>query len=231
MINTHMKDKIAKMFLWISASCIIIILLGVLGYLFINGINELNIDFLTSNPKKNWGEGGIFPAIEGTLAVVFISILIATPLGVGTALYLTEFTKESWITHIMRIAADSLNAVPSIVFGLFGLAFFVTYLKEFTGGPTLLSACLTLAIMILPTIIRTSEMAIKTVPSYEKQGSYGLGATKLQTIRRIIIPRAIPGIVTGVVLGIGRVAGETAPIVFIAAPYLRLRYGMPRSAT
>lgn len=210
-------DKAAKIWLWASAILIILTLLAVLGYVFIMGAGAMSPSFLFDMPKDNWRSGGIFPAILGSLIVVVIALIFATPIGVGTAIYLTEFTKEGKATRIIRMSADSLNAVPSIVFGLFGLALFVFYLKDYTGGPSLLSAGLTLGFMVLPTIIRTSEVSMRAVPFAERMESYGMGASKLQTIRYIVVPGAIPGIATGIILSIGRAVGETAPIIFMVA--------------
>ena len=217
MVNAETTDKIAKIGLWSSALLIITALLFILGYVFIMGAGSFSPSFLLEMPENNWREGGIFSAIIGSLFVVSIALLFATPIGVGTAIYLTEFTREGKRTKVIRIAADSLNAVPSIVFGLFGLALFVFYLRDYTGGSSLLSAGLTLGFMILPTIIRTSEVSMRTIGFGVKMESYGLGATKLQTIKGIVLPGAIPGIVTGIILGMGRAIGETAPIIFMVS--------------
>lgn len=217
MVNAETTDRIAKIGLWSSALLIITALLFILGYVFIMGAGSFSPSFLLDMPENNWRVGGIFPAIIGSLFVVLIALLFATPIGVGAAVYLTEFTREGKRTKVIRIAADSLNAVPSIVFGLFGLALFVFYLKDYTGGPSLLSAGLTLGFMILPTIIRTSEVSMRTIGFGVKMESYGLGATKLQTIKGIVLPGAIPGIVTGIILGMGRAIGETAPIIFMVS--------------
>ena len=176
MLSKHATDRLAKAWLWMSALTIILILLSVLGYIFYMGVGALSISFFTDMPKNNWREGGIFPAILGSLIVVTIALSFAAPIGVGTAVYLTEFQKEGYFTRIIRTASDALNAVPSIVFGLFGLSLFVFYLKDYTGGPSLLSAGLTLGFMILPTIIRTSEVAMRSVPYAERMESYGTDA-------------------------------------------------------
>jgi phosphate transport system permease protein len=217
MLNKHATDRLAKAWLWMSALIIIAVLLSVLGYIFYMGAGALSVSFLTDMPKNNWREGGIFPAIVGSLIVVVIALSFAAPIGVGTAVYLTEFQKEGYFTRMIRTASDALNAVPSIVFGLFGLSLFVFYLKDYTGGPSLLSAGLTLGFMILPTIIRTSEVAMRSVPYAERMESYGMGASKLQTIGNIVLPGSVPGIATGIILSIGRAVGETAPIVFMVA--------------
>ncbi|MCK4492060.1 MAG: phosphate ABC transporter permease PstA [Candidatus Altiarchaeales archaeon] len=217
MIQASTSDKIAKVWLWSSAMLIIITLLSILGYVFVMGAGSLSISFFLDMPRNNWREGGILPAIIGSLIAVAVALIFAAPVGVGASIYLTEFTREGKMTKVVRVAADSLNAIPSIVFGLFGLALFVFYLKDYTGGPSLLSAGLTLGFMILPTVIRTSEVAMKTIPFSEKMESYGLGASKLQTIKNIVLPGSLPGIVTGLILGLGRAIGETAPIIFMVA--------------
>jgi len=217
MINNKITDKLMKGVFWLSALALISILLLILGYVLMEGFRVQDVSFIVDMPKNNWREGGIYPAIVGTFYLVAVALFFAVPLGVITATYLVEFRGEDNITSIIRISVDSLNAVPSIVFGLFGLSLFFYYLKDFTGGPTILSGGLTLGFMILPTVIRTAEVSLRTVPLSEKLGSYALGATKLQTISRIVIPSAIPGIITGIILGFGRAAGETAPIIFMVA--------------
>ncbi len=217
MISARVEDKIAKAVFWVSGIAIFFSLFAILGYVVLKGAGALSFEFVSGIPKNAGRDGGIFPAILGTLYLVAIAILFATPIGVGAAVYITEFRKEGKLTNMICIGADTLNAVPSIVFGLFGFALFVFYLKDYTGGVSILSGGLTLGLMILPMIIRTAEVAIKSVPGTYKEGSYALGATKLYTIRKIVLPAALPGIVTGLILGLGRAAGETAPIIFTAA--------------
>jgi phosphate transport system permease protein len=196
---------------------IVIIFLGIiLAYIVTNGIGALSWDFITTGPTNLGRSGGIFPAIIGTLYLVAGAIAIALPLGIGAAVYLHEYTKEGIATKIIRTGADLLNGTPSIVFGLFGFAFFVLYLKL---GFSLLAGQITLAFMILPTIIRTTEEALKCVPQSLREGSYALGASKWQTIQKVVLPPAAPGILTGAILGIGRAAGETAPILFTAVVF------------
>jgi phosphate transport system permease protein len=196
---------------------IVIIFLGIiLTYIVTNGVGALSWDFITTGPTNLGRSGGIFPAIIGTLYLVAGAIAIALPLGVGAAVYLHEYTKEGIATKIIRTGADLLNGTPSIVFGLFGFAFFVLYLKL---GFSLLAGQITLAFMILPTIIRTTEEALKCVPQSLREGSYALGASKWQTIQKVVLPPAAPGILTGAILGIGRAAGETAPILFTAVVF------------
>jgi phosphate transport system permease protein len=163
--------------------------------------------------------GGILSTIVGTLSVTLVAIMVATPLGVGTAFYLTEYTRESTITKIIRFSAESLAGIPSIVYGLFGFIFFVIYLKL---GWSILSGGLTLAVMILPTIIRTSEEAIRTVPPMYREVSFSLGGTKWQTMIKVLIPSALPGIATGIILGIGRCVAETAAVILTAGSALQM---------
>jgi len=196
---------------------IIMILLGIiLTYIIVNGAGALSWEFLTEAPRSLGRAGGISTALIGTLYLVAGAIAIALPIGVGASIYLTEYTKESRVTKIIRTAADLLNGTPSIVFGLFGFAFFVLYLKF---GFSLIAGQITLAFMIIPTILRTTEEALRSVPQSIREGSYAVGATKWQTIRRVVLPPAAPGIITGAILGIGRAAGETAPIMFTAVAF------------
>ena len=213
-ISPKNSQKIA--FGIISLSVVIVILfLGIILFDVIsNGIGAINIEFLTQFPKQSGRAGGIYPAILGTFYLAIGAIAIALPVGVCAAIYLTEYTKEGIITKIIRICADLLNGTPSIVFGLFGLAFFIGI---FGFQKSLLVGQIILSFMILPTIIRTTEEALRAVPNSLREGSYALGATRWQTIKRVVIPPSVPGIMTGSILGIGRAAGETAPIMFTAA--------------
>ena len=161
--------------------------------------------------------GGILPVLIGTALLPILAILIAAPLGIGTSVYLSEFTRENRITKIIRFGTDCLAGVPSIIFGLFGFIFFVTLLGM---GWSILSGGMSLALMILPTIIRTSEEAIKSVPKSYREVSFSLGATRWQTVRKVIIPNALPGIVTGIILGVGRSIEETAVVIFTAGSSL-----------
>ena len=163
--------------------------------------------------------GGIFSTIIGTLALTLLAILIAAPLGIGSAIYLTEYTRETWVTRVIRFGSECLAGIPSIIFGLFGFILFVTKLGF---GWSLLSGGLTLAFMILPTIIRTSEEAIKSVPYAYREVSFSLGSTKWQTVTRVVLPSALPGIATGIILSVGRSIGETAAVIFTAGSSLRL---------
>jgi phosphate transport system permease protein len=215
-ISKKIKQKIAFSIISLSIIIVIIFLGIILAYIITNGVGALSWEFITTGPSNLGRSGGIFPSIIGTLYLVAGAIAISLPLGVGAAIFLHEYTREGIVTKIIRVGADLLNGTPSIVFGLFGFAFFVLYLKF---GFSLLAGQITLAFMILPTIIRTTEEALKSVPQSLREGSYALGATKWQTIRKVVLPPAAPGILTGAILGIGRAAGETAPILFTAVVF------------
>lgn len=205
-------------FALIVASAIIVlgILVIILQDIVINGLPAISWEFLTQPPRDLGRAGGIYPAIIGTLCLVAGAIAIALPLGVGAAIYLVEYTREGRITRLIRTGVDLLNGTPSIVFGLFGFAFLVLYLNL---GVSMLAGQVTLALMVLPTIIRTTEEALKNIPQALREGSLALGATRWQTISRVVLPPAVPGIVTGSILSIGRAAGETAPIMFTAVVF------------
>jgi phosphate transport system permease protein len=199
--------------------CIISVLLAlgiILFDIFVNGVPYVTWEFLTQPPSNLGRSGGILPAIIGTMYLVIGAIAIALPIGIGAAIYLTEYTRGGKLVGLIRTATDLLNGTPSIVFGLFGFAFLVIYLSF---GVSLIAGQITLALMVLPTIIRATEEALKTVPVHIREGSLALGATKWQTIHRVVLPPSVPGIVTGAILSIGRVAGETAPILFTAVVF------------
>lgn len=203
-------EKVMKAILWLSGLLTLTILATILIYIISRGLSKINIEFLTQLPRRMGMEGGIYPAIISTFYFTVVTILMAAPMGVATAVYLTEYSRQNICVKVIRFGNDMLSAVPSIVFGLFGYTLFVVKLKPITGGWSILSGALTGMFMILPTIIRASEEAIKAVPGEYKEASLALGASKGQTVTRIIIPAAMPGIITGVILGIGRVIGETA---------------------
>lgn len=213
----YLTQGIAKVLIWIAAlstiAVMILILLQILG----EGLPILHLRFFLESPREMGREGGIFPTIIGTVALTAVAILFATPLGVGTAIFLREYTRESYISRIIRFGTDCLAGVPSIIFGLFGFVFFVIYLNM---GWSILSGGLTLAAMILPTIISTAEEAIKAIPYSYREVSYSLGGTKWQTVIRAILPSALPGIFTGIILGVGRSIGETAAIILTAGSSL-----------
>ena len=200
----------------LSQLVISLALLGILGYVFFHGFRAVTWDFLTLPPTDSMTRGGIMPAIVGTLYLTAGAIAVALPLGVVSAVYLTEYAKQGRWIRAIRIGVNCLAGVPSVVFGLFGLGFFVVYLKF---GSSILAGSLTLGILILPTIIGASEEALKAVPQTFREASLALGVSKWSTIARIVLPPALPGILTGSILGIGRAAGETAPIMFTAAAF------------
>ncbi|KPK68123.1 phosphate ABC transporter permease [candidate division WOR_3 bacterium SM23_60] len=200
----------------------VVILFFIIVYVFKNGLGQLSIEFLTEKTRDMGKEGGILPSILGTLFVTVVAIIIATPFGVGSAVYLVEYTRGGLMRRIISFGADCLAGVPSIIFGLFGFIFFVITLGL---GWSVLSGGLTLAVMIIPTIIRTTEEAIKSVPRSYREISYSLGGGKLDTILKVVLPTALPGILTGVILGIGRAVGETAAVIFTAGSSL----GIPTS--
>ncbi|NYT05855.1 MAG: phosphate ABC transporter permease PstA [Methanomicrobiales archaeon] len=201
-----------------AVAIVVAILAVILSDIVVHGVPALSWDFLTQGPSDLGRAGGIYPAIVGTLCLVGGAILLALPLGVGAAIYLIEYTRENALTRIIRTGVDLLNGTPSIVFGLFGFAFLVLYLGL---GVSLLAGQVTLGLMVLPTIIRTTEEALNSVPKALREGSLAMGATRWQTIWRVVLPPAMPGIVTGTILSIGRAAGETAPILFTAVVFSR----------
>lgn len=195
---------------------VVIILFLILGFITIRGISVVNWKFLTSMPENGMTGGGILPAIVGTLCLIVGSMIFAFPVGVLSGIYINEYLKESWLKKFIRTMTNNLAGIPSIVFGLFGMALFVNKLKF---GDSILAGSLTLGLMALPVIIRTTEEALKSVENSLRIGSYAMGATKLQTIKRVVLPIAFPNIITGLILSMGRVSGETAPILFTVAAY------------
>lgn len=195
---------------------VILILVGILGFIIVNGIQVVNWEFLTASPESGMTKGGIFPAIVGTFYLVVGSMLFALPLGISAGIYNVEFAGETKLIRFMRIMTNNLAGIPSVVFGLFGMTLFVNTLGF---GSSLLAGSLTLGLLALPLIIRTTEEALKAVPDSYRLGSYALGASKITTIRKIVLPAAFPNILTGIILSIGRVSGETAPILFTVAAY------------
>lgn len=219
LLKPRVEQKIIQVILYLFTSIAVLVLIFILVVILKNGLPQLSWKFLTKNPADMGREGGIFSTIVATIFLTFIAILIATPLGVGTAIYLTEYTVEGRLTKIIRFGAECLAGIPSIIFGLFGFILFVNKLKL---GWSILSGGLTLAFMVLPTIIRTSEEAIKSVPQAYRLVSFSLGSTRWQAITRVVLPSAVPGIVTGVILSIGRSIGETAAVIFTAGSALRM---------
>ena len=213
MMTPKNSQKIARILLWSSAIITVVTLVVILGYIFYKGANKLSLEFILAEPSNMGAEGGIFSVIISTIIFILVTMTIAVPLGVAAAAYLREYSKTGLVSGFIRFGIDALAGVPSIVFGLFGFAFFVMLLKPLTGGWSLLSGSLTAACMILPTIIKTTEEAFRAVPDSYREASYALGATKWQTVVRIVFPSALPGILTGTILGIGRAVGETAALL------------------
>ena len=203
------------LFRFVSLS-VVGILFAILFFIMIRGIGVINWTFISAMPEDGMTAGGILPAIVGTLCLMFGSMLFAFPVGVMSAIYINEYMKDSKLKRFVSMMTDNLAGVPSIVFGLFGMALFVNKLGF---GDSIIAGSLTLGILSLPVIIRTTEEAIKTVDDSLRIGSYALGATKLQTIRRVVLPIAFPNIMTGLILSMSRVSGETAPILFTVAAY------------
>lgn len=198
------------------AYAVALLLLCILGFIIYNGLSVLSWEFLSESPREGMTEGGIYPAIIGTLYLVVGSMLFAFPIGLMSGIYTSEYAKDGWVLRLIRVMTSNLASIPSIVFGLFGMALFVHTLGF---GDSILAGSLTLGLLSLPLIIRTTEEALKAVPESYRMGSYALGAGKLETILRVVLPTAMPNILTGLILSIGRVSGETAPILFTAAAY------------
>jgi phosphate transport system permease protein len=194
----------------------VIPIIAVVVYILIQGLPAINWEFLTQMPKDGMRQGGILPAIIGTFYLTLGTAVFSVPLGIGAAIYLAEYATENRWTRAIRIAITNLAGIPSVVYGLFGLGIFVLFLNL---GTSILAASLTLSIMTIPVIISTSEEALRAVPNSFRVVSTSLGATRWQTIRRIVLPQSLPGILTGVILGLERAAGETAPILFTGATF------------
>lgn len=215
----YLTQGVAKIFIWVAALSTIGVMVLILFQILSEGLPILRLHFFIESPRSMGREGGIFSTIIGTVALTFVAILFATPLGVGTAIFLREYTRESKVSRLIRFGTDCLAGVPSIIFGLFGFVFFVIYLDM---GWSILSGGLTLSVMVLPTIICTSEEAIKAIPYSFREVSYSLGGTKWQTVTRAVLPNALPGIFTGIILGVGRSIGETAAVILTAGSSLVL---------
>ncbi|HON58743.1 MAG TPA: phosphate ABC transporter permease PstA [Smithella sp.] len=212
----YFKQQIFFLLVRGAALAITLTLGGIILYIIYNGYSVISWDFITQPPTNSMTKGGILPAIVGTVYLTLGAILIGLPLGIASAVYLTEYARQGRIVRIIKVGINCLAGVPSVVFGLFGLGFFVIFLKF---GSSILAGSLTLGFLILPTIIGASEEALKSVPQTFREASLSLGVSKWQTIYRIVLPNALPGILTGSILGIGRAAGETAPIMFTAAAF------------
>ncbi|MFQ3550272.1 MAG: phosphate ABC transporter permease PstA [Armatimonadota bacterium] len=225
-MNKAKKQKLIFFLLGLSTLFVIIPVIAIIYFLISRGLPAINWNFLTSMPENGMRDGGIYPAIIGTLYLMTFTLIFAVPVGVFSAIYLTEYAKKGKITRFIRLAIINLAGVPSIVYGLFGYGFFVLFILPWIGahfgqswGKSILAGSMTLALMILPVVITASEEALLTVPQSFRYGSLALGATKWQTIWKVVLPNSAGGIITGVILGVSRAAGETAPIMFTAAAY------------
>lgn len=220
-----MKNKITQIsgFALITLCCVLTLffLASIIYFIVSKGIGAISWEFLTSVPRKGMTAGGVAPAIAGSFYLTLGAVIFALPLGLACAVYLNEYSPKGFIVNIIRMSINNLAGVPSVVFGLFGLAVFV---KFFGFGVSILSGSLTLGILILPAIISASQEALMAVPCSIREASLALGATQWQTIRKAVLPAAVPGIMTGVILSIGRAAGETAPILFTAATFYKRGY-------
>lgn len=215
-MNRHLSQRLGFSLLTLIAVFTVAPILGVIVYIFLQGSPAISWEFLTAVPRSGMREGGILPAIIGTFYLTVGTAVFSVPLGIAAAIYLSEYAADNAWTRLIRLAIINLAGIPSVVYGLFGLGLFVLFLNF---GTSILAASLTLSIMTLPVIISTAEEALRAVPQAFRTVSVSLGATRWQTIRRIVLPQALPGILTGVILGLERAAGETAPILFTGAAF------------
>ena len=211
--HIRVSDNILRFLIYLSAAISVGILIGIIGYVAFRGFGSISWEFLSSVTSELNGTFGIIGNIVNTLYIIVISLVIATPIGIGAAVYLTEYAKAGKIVRMIEFTTETLAGIPSIIYGLFGMAFFGITLKLKTS---ILCGCLTLTIMVLPLIIRTTQESLKTVPLGYRTGALGIGATKWYMIRTIILPSAMPGIVTAVILSVGRIVGESAALLFTA---------------
>ena len=214
-------DRVMTVILWIFAISLVLLVISVVAYVSYRGWSAISWEFITQPPRESMTKGGISTPLVGTLQLILVSMIFALPIGISTGLFFAEYSTDGTFTHILRLAIRCLAGVPSVVFGLFGLSLFVILFKF---GSSLLSASLTLACLALPLIITSAEQAFLAVPLDYRDGSYALGATKWQTIYKVVLPAAMPTIITGAILSIGRVAGETAPIIFTGAAFFTPGY-------
>jgi len=215
-MNKNTKEKLAFAVFRLLSFLVIGILFAILGFIIYNGAKVISWDFITKMPEEGMTKGGIYPAIIGTLILIAGSMLFAFPIGVLSGIYVNEYAKDGFVKRFIKMMTNNLAGIPSIVFGLFGMTLFVNKMKF---GDSILAGSLTLGLLAIPVIIRVTEEALKAVDDSFRHGSIALGATKIQTIRRVVLPISLPNIITGLILSIGRVAGETAPILFTVAAY------------
>ena len=211
--KTRIYDNVLKFFIYFSALFSVTIVVGIILYVVYRGASTISLDFLSTVPSAIEGTFGILGNIINTLYIIVITLIIATPIGIGAAVYLNEYAKPGKFVRLIEFTTETLSGIPSIIYGLFGMVFFGTTLAL---GFSIICGCLTLTIMVLPIIIRSTQEALKTVPESYRSGALGIGATKWYMIRTIILPSAMPGIITGVILSIGRIVGESAALLFTA---------------
>lgn len=217
-MSRQTSQKIAFAILTILAVVVVVPIVLVVAYIVVQGIGAISWEFLTTFPSGGMKEGGILPAIVGTVVLTFATAIASIPISVGAAIYLAEFARDTWLTRSIRLAIINLAGIPSVVYGLFGLGLFVLFMNL---GTSIVAGGLTLGLMTMPVVISTSEEALLAVPQRFRVVSRSLGASHWQTIRQVVLPNALPGILTGIILGLERAAGETAPILFtVAAFYL-----------
>jgi len=223
-MSRQTTQKLAFATLTLLAIIVVLPIVLVVVYIVVQGIGAISWEFVSGFPRGGMREGGILPAVIGTVLLTFGAAIVAIPLGVGAAIYLAEYARDNWLTRAIRLAIINLAGIPSVVYGLFGLGMFVLFLRF---GTSIVAGSLTLGLMTLPVVISTAEEAILAVPQSFRVVSISLGGTKWQTIREVVLPQSLPGIITGVILGLERAAGETAPILFTVAAFYLPR--LPRS--
>jgi phosphate transport system permease protein len=217
-MSRQTSEKIAFAILTVLAVVVVVPIVLVVVYIIVQGIGAISWEFLTDFPRNGMKDGGIFPAIVGTVVLTFATAIVSIPISVGAAVYLAEYARDTWLTRAIRLAIINLAGIPSVVYGLFGLGLFVLFMGL---GTSIVAGGLTLGLMTMPIVISTAEEALLAVPQRFRVVSRSLGASHWQTVRQVVLPNALPGILTGVILGLERAAGETAPILFtVAAFYL-----------
>ncbi|HHS98478.1 MAG TPA: phosphate ABC transporter permease PstA [Chloroflexi bacterium] len=224
MNRRYVVQRVGFALLTLAALLVVVPILLVVGTIIVRGASAIDWEFLTAMPRDGMKAGGILPAIVGTVLLTLGTALAAIPVGVGGAIYLAEYARDTWLTRLVRLAIINLAGIPSVVYGLFGLGLFVLFLQF---GTSILAGSLTLAIMTLPIIISTAEEALRAVPTEFRTVILSLGGTRWQAVRYVVLPQAMPGIITGIILGLLRAAGETAPILFTVAAFYLPR--LPRS--
>jgi len=215
-MSAQVTQRIAFGLLTLMAVVVVVPIVLVVGYIVVQGLGAISWEFLTDFPRNGMKEGGILPAIIGTVLLTFGTAIASIPIALGAAIYLAEYARDTWLTRAIRLAIINLAGIPSVVYGLFGLGLFVLFLGF---GASIVAGSLTLGLMTMPVVISTAEEALLTVPQRFRVVSRSLGASQWQTVRNVVLPNALPGILTGVILGLERAAGETAPILFTAAAF------------